>query len=57
MLRYGANDDLKFDPHYFTPKLEDIVEVNSNLIDLGIIISDNVKVYVYVYRWMDPENL
>ena len=43
MLLYGANDDLKFDTNYFTPELEDILEVKNNLRDLGIIMSDNAK--------------
>ena len=43
MLRYGANDELKCDTNYFTPELEDIIEVKNNLRDLGIIMSDNAK--------------
>ena len=31
MLPYGANDDLKFDTNYFTPEIEDILEVKSNM--------------------------
>jgi hypothetical protein len=38
---YGTNEDLKFDTNYYTPELDDIIEVKSNLRDLGIIISDN----------------
>ena len=31
MLPYGANDDLKFDTNYFTPEIDDIIEVKSNM--------------------------
>ena len=48
MLRYGTNEELKFATNYFTPELEDIIEVKNNLRDLGVIMSDNAKFEEYI---------
>ena len=42
-LKCYTNYDLKFDTNYFTPELENIIEMKSNLRDIEIIMSDNEK--------------
>ena len=48
MLRYGPNEDLKFETNYFTPDFEDIIEVKNELRDLGIIMSDNANFKAHI---------
>ena len=66
LLRYGCNEQLKMDTLYFTPRMEQIIEDKSELRDLGVIMSNDMKFSKHVSKvcttvrqkiWLGAENI
>ena len=43
LIRYGQNEQMKMNTLYFTPDMESVIEEKSQLRDLGIIMSNDMK--------------
>ena len=43
MLRLGNNTDLELDIVYFSPGMDDVVEVKEKFKDLGIYVDENLS--------------
>jgi hypothetical protein len=43
LMRYGPNEEIKNDTLYFTDKTENIIERQSSVRDLGVILSEDAK--------------
>ena len=56
LFRYGTNEDIKESTNYLTPEYEDIIEVNENLRDLGIIMSDDATLATTLLKYA-PKSL
>ena len=50
LLRYGGNEHVKMDTLYFTPNMDQIIEDKSELRDLGVIMSNDMKFSKHVSK-------